>query len=90
MGRPLLYPVPLSVATIRNASASNLVGKASFTYQERGMRVGGWVRSRLEVRTVLGIILAAPVLVTAAIGMEALVRARLGPAGRVCGTPAAR
>ncbi|MCH7776288.1 MAG: transglycosylase domain-containing protein, partial [Gemmatimonadetes bacterium] len=41
------------------------------------MRVGGWVRSRLEVRTVLGIILAAPVLVTAAIGMEALVRARL-------------
>ena len=41
------------------------------------MRVGGWVRSKLEARTVLGIILATPVLVTAAIGMEALVRARL-------------
>ncbi len=41
------------------------------------MRVGGWVRSKLEVRTVLGIILATPVLVTAAIGMEALARARL-------------
>ena len=36
------------------------------------MRVGGWVRSKLWARTVLGIILATPVLVTAAIGMEAL------------------